>query len=98
MPTRRAGSRLRPPAADDVVEHESRVGHRGDRAADEEQRVAGQERHRHQPGLDEDDREQDRADPRAVLGDAPLHVPVEVQEDVDELGEVRGGADVARHL
>jgi hypothetical protein len=95
---------LRPEvAADLVVEHvaEHRRGdqhreqdadlhapQRGQRPGDEEQRIAGQERGHHETGLAEDDDEKDRVDPLPVLLHQHRQVLVEVQDDVDEAGQV----------
>ena len=57
------------------------------RPGHEQQGVAGQEGEHHQTGLAEDDQEQDRVDPGAVLGRESRQMHVEVQDDVDECGE-----------
>ena len=60
---------------------------RRQRAGCEQQRITGQERGHDQPRLAEDDREQDRVQPRAVVGGEDREVLVEVQDDVEKLGE-----------
>src|SRR5260370_8564099 len=50
----------------------------------EEQRVAGQERGDHQPGLAEHDQEEDQVGPDPVVLDHLAQVPLEVQQDVDQ--------------
>ena len=58
----------------------------GQRARGKEQRIARQKRRDHQPGLREDDEEQDRVDPDAVVRDQFEQVDVDVQEEIDEFG------------
>ena len=57
---------------------------RAHRADDEEQRVAGQERHDDEPGLDEDDREQQRVDPGAVEAHEVGQMDVDVKDEVEQ--------------
>jgi hypothetical protein len=57
---------------------------RPQRAGDEQQRIAGQERRHHQAGLAEDDREQDEVDPAAVLLQQGGEMLVEMDDDVPE--------------
>jgi hypothetical protein len=59
----------------------------GERAADEQQRIPGQERPDHDAGLDEHDQEQDRVDAGLVLRDQRLQVHVEVHRDVEQRDE-----------
>ena len=68
--------RERQPRVEDVA--------RGEGAAREQQRVAGQERRDDQPGLREDDGEQDGVDPRTVRDGQLGEVCVEVDEQIDQ--------------
>ena len=63
------------------------LAERGQRAGDEEQRIAGQEGEDDESGLGEDDEEEDGVDPQPVVLDEDGEVLVEVEDDVDELGE-----------
>jgi hypothetical protein len=65
---------------------------RAHRADDEKKRVAGQERHDDDAGLDEDDREQQRVDPGAVGAHEGREVDVDVQDEVEQhADEVHAG-------
>jgi hypothetical protein len=57
-------------------------------ADDEEQRVARQEGHHHHARLHEDDHEQQRVHPGAVGLDEGRKVAVDMQDEVDQEGEV----------
>ena len=61
---------------------------RAERAGGEQQRVAGQKRRDDDAGLGEDDREQNRVDPRAVGADEVEQMPVEVEKEVDDSGHL----------
>lgn len=63
-----------------------------DRADGEEEGVPGQERGEDQPHLAEDDDAEEEVDPVAVVRAGGVQVPVEVQEDVEELVEEGHGA------
>ena len=56
----------------------------GQRAAYEQQRISGQKRRYDQAGLAENDREQDRVYPYAVLGDHLHQMHVDVQHKIDQ--------------
>jgi hypothetical protein len=59
----------------------------GNGPRDEEQRVTREKGCQYEPGLAKYNEEEDRVDPRAVVGDQPLKVPVEVKNDVEQGGE-----------
>src|SRR6185369_8063178 len=71
----------------DEHERQAHQSVRAHRADDEEERVAGQERHHDEPGLDEDDREQQRVDPGAVEADEVGEVDVDVEDEVEHRSE-----------
>ena len=64
-----------------ITARDVHAARRGDRAGDEQQRIAGQERPDDEAGLDEDDDEQQRVDPGAVRGDEVGEMRVEVERD-----------------
>ena len=61
---------------------EPRLAVDGERAGDEQQRITGQEGRDDEPGFTEDDGEEDRVNPNAVVIDQPLQVLVEMQNSV----------------
>ncbi|MCY1508979.1 hypothetical protein D9M68_433060 [compost metagenome] len=56
-----------------------------DGAGDEQQGVAGEERRHHQPGLAEDDQEEDGVDPGPVIGDQKVQVLIKVEDEIDRV-------------
>ncbi len=63
------------------------LAQRRQRPSHEKQRVAGQERRHDETGFGKDDDEQDAVDPQPVLLHQKREMLVEVQHDVDELGQ-----------
>ena len=62
--------------------------HSRDGTGHEQQRVSRQERHHHQPCLDEDDGEHQRIDPDAVVLHHHFQVLVQMQKDVEQGREI----------
>src|SRR5450759_4493207 len=60
------------------------VRQRGDRRRREDQRVSGQERSDHQPGLAEDDQEHHQVCPHVVCAHKRLQVLVQVHEEINQ--------------
>ena len=54
-------------------------------ASDEQQRVARQEGHYHQPGFAKDHGEKDGVDPGTVIGDQQIEVGIEMQDKVQRV-------------
>ena len=75
------------------IAHQANAAHR---AHDKQQRVARQERHDDQAGLDKNDDKQQRINPDAIAGDKHLKMLVNVKNEIDEKGGKFHGGDFDR--
>src|SRR5262249_35766188 len=71
---------------------DAQFARRAQGAGREQQRVAWKKRRDDESGLREDDREQNRVDPRPVVADELEQVPVEMEDEVDRVHQTASSA------